>query len=211
MDKRRQGRVFGRVSPFVFALLAVAGTGLAADRYRIVNEGGIRDDWALADGVEVAAPGYPAAFVERGDNVCVALGYAIKPDGTTSDFAVLKSWSSGTAADGKEPAAGYWDAFTQASANAVAQWKFKPREQGATPRQTYTVATVSFNGKPAMDPTSLRGQCAIGDLTSFLQEQKATAFRYSREKQEMENVDLNDEQRRMEKLARELERAPRGQ
>ena len=64
-----------------FSLCAVAAVAHAEDRVRIVNEGGIRDQWMLADGVKLAAPGYPAAFAERGDNVCVAIGYAIRPDG----------------------------------------------------------------------------------------------------------------------------------
>lgn len=211
MDKVRQDRTFGRISLLLFALLATGGAASAADRYRIVDEGGIRSDWALADGVKLAVPGYPAAFAESGDSVCMALGYAIQPDGSTSDFAVLKSWSSGAAAEGGEPAAGYWDAFAQSSANAVAQWKFKAREPEATSRRTYTVATIAFNGKPAMDPASLRGQCAIGDLAGFLQERKASAFVSSREKQEMENANISAQQRRMERIARTLERtAPRG-
>ena len=59
---------------------AVAAPGLAAEKVRIVNEGGIKDQWTLAEGTKLAAPGYPAALVERGDRVCHALGYAIKPD-----------------------------------------------------------------------------------------------------------------------------------
>lgn len=212
MDKVRRERTFGRTSLLLFALLVVGGAAQTADRYRIVDEGGIRSDWALADGVKLAVPGYPTAFAESGDSVCVALGYAIQPDGSTSDFAVLKSWSSSADAEGGEPAPGYWDAFAQASASAVAQWKFKAREPEAASRRTYTVATVAFNGKPAMDSASLRGRCAIGDLAGFLQEQKASAFVSSREKQEMENADISAQQRRMERIARALERTtPRGQ
>ena len=119
---------------------------VAEERPRIVNEGGIKDQWTLAEGVPLAAPGYPAHLVERGDSVCLALGYAIKPDGSTSDFSVVKSWSSA----GKQPDA-YWDAFAQASAGAVSQWKFAPRAEVRQPKPTYTVATMQFMGKPAMD------------------------------------------------------------
>src|SRR5688500_16753070 len=48
---------------------AVAAPGLAAEKVRIVNEGGIKDQWTLAEGTKLAAPGYPAALVERGDSV----------------------------------------------------------------------------------------------------------------------------------------------
>ena len=83
-------RPFAAPMLVAFSLCALAAVAQAEDRVRIVNEGGIRDQWMLADGIKLAAPGYPAAFAERGDNVCVALGYAIKPDGTTSDFAAAQ-------------------------------------------------------------------------------------------------------------------------
>lgn len=201
-------RIGTGVSLVMAVFLAVSGTATAAERYKIANEGTIGKDWALADGVKLSVPGYPAALAERGDNVCVALGYAINPDGTTSDFSVLKSWSSGVGTGDKEPANGYWDAFVQASANAVSQWRFKSREPGTTPRATYTVTTVSFNGKQAMDPASLRNQCAIGDLASIMQEERASAFMSSREKQDMENANRYAEQRRLEQISRALERSP---
>lgn len=148
-------------------LSLVAGPVLAAEKVSIVNEGGIRDQWMLADGVQLAAPGYPAAFAERGDSVCVAIGYAIKPDGTTSDFALLKNWNSSSGE--KEPAPGYWDAFTQAGAGALAQWKFKPRPEVAEPKATYTVATMHFMGKTPEDAAALRAHCAISDLAALIE------------------------------------------
>ena len=119
---------------------------LAGEKVRIVNEGGIKDQWMLAEGTKLAAPGYPAALVERGHNVCIALGYAIKPDGTTSDFSIVKSWSSA----GQDQPDEYWDAFAQASAGAVSQWAFAPRPEVAEPQPTYTVATMQFMSRHAM-------------------------------------------------------------
>ena len=151
-----------------FSLCALAAVAHAGERARIVNEGGIRDQWMLADGIKLAAPGYPAAFAERGDNVCVAIGYAIKPDGTTSDFVALKSWSSSTG--DKEPVDGFWDAFTQAGAGALSQWKFKPRPEVAKPQPTYTVATMHFMGKEATDAGVLRSHCSISDLAALVKQ-----------------------------------------
>jgi hypothetical protein len=148
-----------------FSLCALAAVAQAKDAVRIVNEGGIRDQWMLADGIQLAAPGYPAAFAERGDNVCVAIGYAIKPDGTTSDFALLKKWSSSTG--DKEPVDGFWESFAQASAGALSQWKFKPRPEVTTPQPTYTVATMHFMGKEATDVAVLRSHCGISDLAAL--------------------------------------------
>lgn len=176
------------------AALAVvyAMSALGADRVRIVNEGGIRDQWMLADGVKLAAPGYPAAFATRGDNVCVALGYSIKPDGTTSDFTLLKAWTSSTA--DKEPVQGFWDAFAQASAGAVSQWKFKPRPEISEARSTYTVATMHFMGKQATSVGELRDRCRISDLPTFVQNQKSNKYqRGTMEKNEMERLRRNQE------------------
>lgn len=136
-------------------------------RPRIVNEGGIKDQWTLAEGVPLAAPGYPAHLVEQGDSVCLALGYAIQPDGSTSDFSVVKSWSS----SGTQPDA-YWEAFAQASAGAVSQWKFAPRQGVNRPRLTYTVATMQFMGTPAMDGAELRGHCRVEDLAAMVDEKR---------------------------------------
>src|SRR5688500_16908229 len=99
----------------------------------------------LAEGAPLAAPGHPAAFVERSDDVCMAMGYAIGPDGTTSDFALLKIWSS--SAQDREPVQGFWDAFAQAGAQALSQWKFSPRPDVREPEAIYTIATMHFMGK----------------------------------------------------------------
>ena len=174
-----------RKNVLMASLGMVVWVAAAADRVRFANEGGIREQWMLADGVQLAAPGYPAVFAGRGDNVCIAMGYAIKPDGTTSDFAVLKVWASSTAE--KEPVAGFWEAFGQASAGALSQWKFKPRPEVAIPEPVYTVATMNFIGKQATDAAGLRSHCAISDLASYVQKQKWDKYQIgNREKNELE-------------------------
>lgn len=176
-------------------LSLTAVVSAAADRTRVVNEGGIRDEWALADGVKLAAPGYPGNFAERGDNVCVAMGYSIKPDGTTSDFTLLKAWSSSTGE--KEPTQGFWDAFAQAGAGALSQWKFKPRPEVTAPQTTFTVATMNFMGKQASDVAELRAHCAIADLPSYVQQQKSNKFMAGGGKHDLDNsLRIQEEQRR---------------
>lgn len=171
----------------VFVMGMHAGGGLAAERLHIANEGAIRDRWMLADGAKLAAPGYPGAFAERGDNVCMAMGYAINPDGSTSDFGLLKAWTSSTG--DKEPAEGFWEAFSQASASALSQWKFKPRPEVTDPQPTYTVATMTFMGRQATDAAGLRSRCAISDLASLVQKQKWDAYqRGTPESKEMERL-----------------------
>jgi hypothetical protein len=160
-------RIKSPVIPCVIAL-AIAGP-VAAQQARIgvANEGGIRKEWMLADGVTLVAPQYPQGFVSRRDTVCVGVGYLIQADGTTSEFTLLKGWNSALdSAD--EPVDGYWSAFAEAAADALKQWRFKPRPEIRTPIPVYTVATFVFGSGPAA-PTEMRARCAIPDLTAHLQ------------------------------------------
>ena len=152
---------------FAITLLLASGAQ-AHERVRIVNEGGIRGEWTLAPGAKLSAPGYPGAFAKTGDDVCLAVGYRIQPDGSTSDFSLLKAWSS-RSGEG-EPVEGYWDAFSQASVAALQQWKFAPRPEVGTPIKVDTVATMTFTGLQSVDAATLRGKCKIEDLTAFLEQ-----------------------------------------
>ena len=155
----------------LIALALAAGSGAQAqDRVRVVNEGGIRGDWTLAPGTQLSAPGYPGAFAKTGDDVCVAVGYRIQPDGSTSDFSLLKTWSS-RSGEG-EAVEGYWDAFSQAADAALQQWKFAPRPEVGKPTSEDTVATMTFTGLQSVDAATLRGKCKIEDLAAFLEQVK---------------------------------------
>ena len=174
-----------RILAMTAALCALCGSAAAAERVRIVDEGGLRDRWTAAPGASFAAPGYPGSQAARGDNVCVAIGYAVRPDGTTSDFSLLKAWSSASG-DG-EPQPGYWDAFSQAAVAAVSEWRFQPRADAAA-ETTYTVATMHFMGRQAANSDELAGHCAITDLAGFIQRQKADRFYAGLDKHEMERL-----------------------
>lgn len=156
---------------------------IAADKYKIVNEGGIREDWAAADGAKFTAPGYPAVFAPRGDDVCLAMGYAIQADGTTDDFAIVKAWSSSRGEE--EPVEGFWQAFEQAGATALSGWKFKPRVNNRSV-PTYTVATLIFQGKGLVNMAELRGRCAVSDLKTAVQHAKSDRFMRGSDKHQME-------------------------
>lgn len=172
-------------SLILLALYGLTGTASAADKYKIVNEGGIREDWAAADGAKFNAPGYPAAFASRGDDVCLAMGYAIAADGTTADFAIVKAWSSSRGED--EPTKGFWQAFGQAGAAALADWKFKPQViNAAVP--TYTVATLMFQGKGAVSSADLRSHCKVDDLRTAVQQKQADKFMRGSDKRLMDSL-----------------------
>lgn len=57
----------------------------AADMIRVVDEGGIRDEWTLPPGYKLALPGYPAQYADRQAEACVAIGYRRKMDAALFD------------------------------------------------------------------------------------------------------------------------------
>lgn len=150
----------------LFALLMFlwCAPAFAADMIRVVNEGGIRDEWTLPAGFKLALPAYPPQHAGQQAEACVAIGYLINPDGSTSDFALLKSWTSTNVPSRSEQE--YWTAFAQASAQALSQWRFEPRPEVVAPRPVYTVATLLF----AAHTPQLRARCAIPDLAAKLRE-----------------------------------------
>lgn len=130
----------------------------------IANEGGIRNRWTL--GGELALPVLPDGFAKAQRDVCVALGYQINEDGTTSNFRVLKQWNSETG--GIEPVEGFWAAFVGAGADAVSQWKFTPRSEVGPPQPVFTVATLTWRTRTDSWPNQLRARCQISNLAAWL-------------------------------------------
>jgi hypothetical protein len=167
------------------SLCCLAAGVSAADKTRVVNEGGIRDQWMLADGVKIVSPGYPAQFKDRGDDVCIALAYAINPDGTTGDFALLREWSSAPGANAEK---GYFDTFASAGAVALSQWKFKPKPEVEKPQRTVTVATLHFMGKGSIALPLLRAKCEVGDLASVIKEARNSPAERERLRRDMERA-----------------------
>lgn len=154
------------LAKLIFMSVMLSASVGAENSERIANEGTIGNKWALADGVKLASAEYPAHMASRGDNVCIALSYLINPNGSTSDFSVVKQWNSESGEN--EPAAGFWQAFAQAGADAVAQWKFKPKAGVGAAVPTRTVATLGFTGNEGVDPAQLRSHCKVTDLATQL-------------------------------------------
>lgn len=146
-------------------LLALPAPGLAQERIKVVNEGGIRDAWTLAPGTQLAAPPYPASLAADPAEACVGIGYLLNPDGTTSDFALVRAWSA-DAPSGAEKEA-YWRQFAEVSAAALSTWRFQPRPEAGKPEPVYTVATFLFATK---DAQALRKRCSVANLANRIQE-----------------------------------------
>jgi len=146
----------------VLGLGALSST--AAEKIPVANEGGIRDAWMLPPGLKLAIPGVPAAYSANAAETCVVIGYLIRPDGSTSDFALLKAWSASEPQRDRDE---YWGAYANAAAAALAQWRFQPRPEVGAPVPVYTAATFVFS---TTAPLELRKRCALPSLAERLVE-----------------------------------------
>lgn len=159
---------FLMVSAFVTA--GAPAYSASDQEVRVANEGGISEWWSLADDVAIVAPGYPQSAMAQKHDACLAMGYLIKPDGTTSDHVVVKRWSDAPA---DAPA---WDAFGRAASLALSQWRFSPKP-GTVARPTFTVATFVFSGAGATAPaSSLGANCKVEDLLTAVVGARHEAF-----------------------------------
>ena len=155
------------VTTMLASCMAAAG---AAEQVRVVPEGGLAKDWIVQPGNELAAPGYPGTFADRGDDVCVAIGYRVQPDGTTSDYVMLGGWNSSRRY--QQPATGYWDAFSQAGVAALSQWRFAPRSGDSMDSNAAvdTVAVMTFRGESSTRTASeVHAKCEVPSLVARMQ------------------------------------------
>lgn len=151
------------VRPLLLAVLAaIVLPAAAADRIPIANEGAIGDQWTLVPGSQLMPP-YPDAYARDPEEVCLVVGYLVNADGHTSDFSLLKSWTSGSNSRTRKD---FWSEFADMSSRALAQWRYAPKD--ATSRPIYTAATFVF-GRPA-NAADTRTHCEVSDLTQRLVE-----------------------------------------
>ncbi|MCC8364131.1 energy transducer TonB [Lysobacter sp. A6] len=155
----------------VAAAIVCFSAGAGAERlpnYNIANEGGLAKDWTVAPGAKIVAPAYPAEYdTDERPDACIALRYTVYPDGTTGDFKVLRTWKSGPVS--RTEMRPFWLKFARASAAAVGQWRFQPRDV-ASAKPVTTVATLSFFGATVADASELRAHCRITDLAVFMRD-----------------------------------------
>lgn len=144
------------------AMIAVALPALAADKIRISDEGKL-DQWALVPGTQLMPP-YPEEYASHPEEVCLVVGYLVNADGTTSDFSLLKSWTSGSNSRTRNK---FWADFADLASRALAQWHYAPKG-GSSAAPVYTAATFVFGNPQAAAAT--KENCAISDLTKRLVE-----------------------------------------
>ena len=155
--------------------LAIACTGALAaeDRLTILNEGDLGSFWRPVDET-MAMPAYPGIVADKSEDVCVSVGYLLKEDGSTSDFAVLGAW--GSKAGTVKPTDPHVLPFAQNSLAAVQRWRYQAVASGAKIRPIYTAATFAFTTS-GTDAAGLKGKCRIGDLRQFITDAQAKASR----------------------------------
>lgn len=154
-----------RARTLLFAALAAVAAlpAFAADKIRIADEGKIGDAWTLVPATQLMPP-YPEAYAREPEQVCLVVGYLVNADGTTSDFSLLKSWTSGSNSSSRKD---FWAAFADLSSRALAQWRYAPRD-AASAKPVYTAATFVFGTPGAAQAT--KKQCEVSDLTERLAE-----------------------------------------
>ena len=150
-----------------FVLLVGAGAALFAastfaERITIVSEHQAPKSWTYAPDQPRVVAGYPTTVANKGRDVCVNIGYLIKSDGSTTEFAQMKAWSS----DGGKDV----QAYAQSAAAAVSMWRFVPATTKAHP--IYTSATFVFDGSKALSVEDIRARCRIADLLGHVQKAK---------------------------------------
>jgi hypothetical protein len=142
---------------FMVALAAVALPAVASDKIRIVDEGKLGTQWSLVPGTQLMPP-YPDAYAQDPEEVCMVVGYMIGQDGHTSDFSLLKSWTSGSNSRARSK---FWAEFGDLAARAIAQWRYAPASGAGVP--VYTATTFVFGSPGSVADT--RSHCEVADLT----------------------------------------------
>lgn len=135
----------------------------ASDKIPIADEGRIGDQWTLVPGTQLMPP-YPEEYAKAPEEVCLVVGYLVNADGTTSDFSLLKSWTSGSNSRTRRK---FWLEFADLSSRALAQWHYAPKD-AASAKPVYTAATFVFGRPQAAMAT--KEHCAISDLTTRMVE-----------------------------------------
>jgi hypothetical protein len=162
--------------------VALATATASAGRVGIVSENDLAKTWTLTPESARFVAGYPAAAGDKGGDVCVNLGFMIQADGSTSDYTLMKAWSSTTS--DKAELDRLSAPFVQNAAAVVSRWKFVPTGK---PRQLYTSATMAF--RPGqVNPVELREHCRIDDLEQFVA--NAAGRKGSRQADEMRTREL---------------------
>ncbi len=145
-----------------------------SDQPAIVSESDAVNYWQPAAPMSEPALASPAP--DQSEDVCVSLGYMVQLDGTTSDFALLRSWSS-KHAKGLPDSADY-SIYSRTAVAASMQRKFNAAPaMGNKPVSIFTATTFAFPAQAGTDRESVRAHCAIKNLPDFVRRAQEDSYR----------------------------------
>ncbi|MEO8160109.1 MAG: hypothetical protein ABI588_01715 [Arenimonas sp.] len=150
---------------FLFMLVLLGPPiALAAERLRLVSESDLADKWIPAPGSERVLVDSVPVVAAGAREACVNLGYLIGPEGTTSRFTEMRSWTS--ASSERQPESSLIQPFVQVAAAAVSGWRFVPAGRKASP--VYTSVTFVFTDGDASSRERVLARCRIDNLQAFV-------------------------------------------
>lgn len=153
-------------SAALFSAMVASSLAVAAGTPSVLSEGSASSFWRQAN--SDLAPPYPANAPDPSEDVCVSIGYLIKEGGSTSDYALLNSWTSKHKA---LPTGEKYAGFAQGAVAAVMHRRYAPAQApapGVAPTPVYTAATFAYTGKADADQAALRARCSIADLPGLV-------------------------------------------
>ncbi len=117
------------IAALSLALISTATYGEVqpTDSIWVVTSDDLDDYWVAERKV---APEYPERSLATEEQGCVALGFFIEPDGTTSNYRPLVASPSGN--------------FNKSAIKAARRFRYKPSESNHTNQTVYTFNTFTF-------------------------------------------------------------------
>ena len=122
---------------------------------------------------KLKAPVYPRDLLRAGVSGCVAIGFYIEPDGSTSNYRVLDS-KIGDAISrkvGNKDRRAITSMFGNAAVKYLAGIRFEPGADNSGRKRGFAAMPISFSA----DASPLKGSCNIPDLEVFLSNKIAQA------------------------------------
>ncbi len=183
-------RIAPRLLPALLVLALVSAAqakapGKAnADQPATVSESDAANFWQPKSPMN--EPALPVSAPDASEDVCVSLGYQVKADGSTSDYALLRSWGSKHPRGIPDSAA--YSIYSRTAVAATMQRSFTavaPAAGASTagaptdvqPKAIFTATTFAFPAQAGGDRSAVRAHCAIADLPDFIRRAQEDSYR----------------------------------
>ena len=120
--------VFIRIAFSFYTLISVGTWAQDDETVLAVASDQVETYWVP---IKKVAPVYPMKSIRNGEQGCVAVGYIIEPDGTTSNHRAVASFPSNN--------------FDRASVDAAKQFLYEPAETNKDRAAIFTTNSFTFN------------------------------------------------------------------